>query len=92
MSDDVEEALLGPRGTLYTHTFLHAVGFGSQKTTVPGYAAGQVDLAEGPRVQAVLVGRLGDFRIGMPMEMVLEVVAQDKEGRDVVMYRFRPAS
>lgn len=91
LSDDVEGVLLGPRGTLYTHTFLHAVGFGSQRSALPGYAAGQVDLADGPRVQAVLVGGPGDFRIGMPMELVLQVVAQDKDGRDVVMYRFRPA-
>ena len=90
LSEDVEGVLLGPHGTLYTHTYLHAVGFGSQKSALPGYAAGQVDLTEGPRVQAVLVGQPGDFSIGMPMEMVLDVVARDKEGRDVVMYRFHP--
>lgn len=92
LADDVEPVLLGPRGTLYTHTFLHAVGFGEHKSKLQGYAAGQVDLTEGPRVQAVLAGRAGDFRIGMPMELVLETVAQDKDGRDVVMYRFRPVA
>jgi uncharacterized OB-fold protein len=90
LSDDVEGVPLGPHGTLYTHTFLHAVGFGEHKSTRQGYAAGQVDLAEGPRVQSVLVGQPGDFRIGMAMAMVLEVVGQDRDGNDVVMYRFRP--
>jgi uncharacterized protein len=85
----MEEIRLGPRGRLYTHTFLFAPGFGDA-TDVRGYPAGQIDLAEGPRVQSVLVGKQGDFRIGMEMEMTLETVGQDKEGRDVVMYRFRP--
>jgi uncharacterized OB-fold protein len=89
LSDDTADTSLGPRGTLYTWTFLHVPGFGEHKTGQPGYAAGQIDLREGPRVQAVLEGGPGDFAIGMEMEMTLAVVATDKEGREVVMYRFR---
>src|SRR5215472_2697723 len=54
LAEDLEEVKLGPRGKLYTHTFLFAPGFG--QSTGRGYAAGQIDLPEGPRVQAVLVG------------------------------------
>ena len=89
LSEEMEEIRLGPRGRLYTHTFLFAPGFGDA-TDVEGYPAGQIDLPEGPRVQSVLVGKRGDFRIGMEMEMTIETVAHDKEGRDIVMYRFRP--
>ena len=51
---------------------------------------GQVDLPEGPRVQAVLSGGPGDFRIGMEMELELETLRENKEGQDVVIHRFRP--
>jgi uncharacterized protein len=89
LSDEMEESHLGPRGTLYTHTFLFAPGFGDAKD-VEGYPAGQIDLAEGPRVQSVLVGKKGDFQIGMEMELTLETIGQDQQRRDIVMYRFRP--
>ncbi|HZR82543.1 MAG TPA: OB-fold domain-containing protein [Candidatus Binatia bacterium] len=92
LSDDVEDVLLGPRGTLYTWTFLHVPGFGEHRTAQQGHAAGQIDLDEGPRVQSVLLGGPTDFRIGMRMEMVLEPVGEDKEGRAILMYRFRPAA
>jgi hypothetical protein len=90
LSDQTEEAQLGPRGKLYTYTFLHSPGFGEYKAGVKGYPAGQVDLAEGPRIQAVLLAEPGELRIGMEMELTLATVATDKEGREVVMYRFRP--
>jgi len=90
LSYDTEEVQLGPRGTLYTWTYLHVPGFGEHRATSTGYAAGQIDLAEGPRVQAVLEGGAGDFAIGMAMELTLAQVATDKQGRAVLMYRFRP--
>lgn len=91
LSYDTEEVALGPRGTLHTWTYLHVPGFGEHRTSSAGYAAGQVDLAEGPRVQAVLEGGPGDFRIGMELELTLAQVTTDKQGRAVLMYRFRPA-
>ena len=51
---------------------------------------GQVDLPEGPRIQAILVGGPDDFEIGMALELDLETLSQDKDGNDVVIYRFRP--
>jgi uncharacterized OB-fold protein len=91
LADDPEDVLLGPSGTLYTWTYLHVPGFGQHRTASRGHAAGQVDLHEGPRVQAVLEGEPGDFRIGMAMELTLAEVGRDEAGRAVVMYRFRPA-
>ena len=60
-------------------------------STYFGYGVGQVDLPEGPRVQAVLSGGENDFRIGMPMRLELESRKQNPEGQDVVIFRFRPA-
>jgi uncharacterized OB-fold protein len=87
-SDDVE---LGPRGTLYTWTWTHLPLFGSRRTDAGGYGVGQIDLPEGPRVQAVLAGAREEFAIGMPMQLDLEVLGETKDGAEIVIFRFRPA-
>ena len=86
-----EDVLLGPRGTLYTYTYVHIPMFGKLNAEVSGYGVGQIDLPEGPRVQSVLLGGPDDFRISMEMELDLEVLRRNEEGQDVVIYRFRPA-
>ena len=85
--DDIE---LGPRGSLYTYTYVHVPLFGSMRAETGGYGVGQVDLPEGPRVQAVLCGGPGDFCIGMEMELDLETLRTTKEGDEIVIFRFRP--
>jgi uncharacterized OB-fold protein len=86
-TDDVE---LSPRGTLYTWTYVYFPMFNSKRADTGGYGVGQVDLPEGPRIQAVLSGGPGDFQIGMPMELELEVLRENPKGQDVVIHRFRP--
>jgi len=86
-TDDVE---LGPRGTLYTWTYVHLPLFGSKRADAGGYGVGQVQLPEGPRVQAVLSGSEDAFEIGMEMELELEVLRENNEGQEVVIHRFRP--
>jgi uncharacterized OB-fold protein len=90
LSEDLEETQLGPRGTLYTWTYVHVPFFGSRRADIGGYGVGQIDLPEGPRVQAVLSGGPGDFRIGMEMELELESLHARDDGSDVVIFRFRP--
>ena len=90
LADGCEDVLLGPDGRLYTWTYVHFPFFGSNDASA-GYGVGQVDLPEGPRIQAVLSGEQQDFEIGMPMRLELEAVRQNKEGQDVVIHRFRPA-
>jgi hypothetical protein len=53
---------------------------------------GQVDLPEGPRVQAVLAGTREQLRIGMEMELDLEVLGETREGEEIAIFRFRPAA
>jgi uncharacterized OB-fold protein len=87
-----DDVLLGPRGTLYTWTWVHFPLFGSKRAADGGgYGVGQVDLPEGPRVQCVLSGGLSDFRIGMPMQLELEALRENEQGQEVVIHRFRPA-
>jgi uncharacterized OB-fold protein len=81
---------LSPTGTIYTWTYVHVPLFGKVDGSVSAYGVGQVDLPEGPRVQAILVGGPDDFSIGMEVELDLEVLREDDDGNEVVIYRFRP--
>ena len=90
LEKDTEDVLLGPRGTLYTWTYVHFPLFGAKRADAGGYAVGQIDLPEGPRVQSVLSGGPEAFRIGMPMELDLETLRENDEGEEVVIFRFRP--
>ena len=86
--DDVE---LGPRGTLWTWTYVHVPLFAKKDRRVDAYGVGQVDLPEGPRVQAILVGDRDEFSIGMELELDLETLRVDeRSGDEIVIFRFRP--
>ncbi len=86
--DDVE---LGPTGTLWTWTYVRVPLFAKKDATVSAYGVGQVDLPEGPRVQALLLGGPEDFHIGMEVVTDLEVLRTDDAGDEVVIMRFAPA-
>ena len=89
LSQRTVETLLGPRGTLYSYTFVHFPLFGSMRVEHIGYGVGQVDLTEGPRVQLPLAGKQEDYRVGMTLEAELDPL-REEDGRDVVIVRFRP--
>ena len=89
LSENTSDVPLGPRGTLYSYTFVHFPLFGSMKMEHIGYGVGQVDMAEGPRVQFPLAGKQEEYRVGMALEAELESMREDA-GRDVVIVRFRP--
>ncbi len=90
LTEGTDDVLLGTTGTLYTWTWVHVPLFAKTDAKVSEYAVGQVDLPEGPRVQAILMGSPGDFSIGMQLELGLETLRQDADGNDVVIYRFVP--
>jgi uncharacterized OB-fold protein len=89
LSENTGDALLGPRGTLYSYTFVHFPLFGSTKMEHVGYGVGQVDLPEGPRVQTPLAGKQEDYEVGMPLVAELEPIREDGD-KDVVILRFKP--
>ncbi len=84
--DDIE---MGPDGVLFVSTWVHVPMFGKADADAAGYAVGQVDLEEGPRVQAVLVGDPDDLVPGTPMTLELETLGLDDDGNETVIYRFR---
>ncbi len=91
LSEQTADVELPGRGTLYSYTFVHIPLFGSTNIEhMEGYGVGQVDLPEGPRIQAPLAGKQGDFRIGQPVEAELDSLREDDSGRAVVILRFRP--
>jgi uncharacterized OB-fold protein len=90
LSEHVTQVEMSPHGTLYSYTFVHFPLFGSMNMEhMDGYGVGQVDLPEGPRIQAPLAGKQGEFRIGQKLQAELDVLREDG-GRDIVIVRFRP--
>ncbi|MEJ7583104.1 MAG: OB-fold domain-containing protein [Acidimicrobiales bacterium] len=77
---------------MWTWTYVHVPLFAKTDSTVAGYGVGQVDLPEGPRIQGILSGGPDDFSIGMEMELDLELLGPDRDGDDVVIFRFRPVT
>jgi uncharacterized OB-fold protein len=90
LAEGCVDVLLGPRGHIYTWTYVHVPLFAKRDREVSSYGVAQVDLPEGPRVQGILVGESDDFRIGMEVELDLETLGEDKVGNEVVIFRFRP--
>jgi uncharacterized protein len=84
------DVLLGPRGQIYTWTYVHVPLFAKRDRKVGSYGVAQVDLPEGPRVQGILLGESDDFHIGMEVELDLETLGEDADGNEVVIFRFRP--
>jgi uncharacterized OB-fold protein len=91
LAEGCEDVELGPRGRLWTWTYVHVPLFAKKDRRVDAYGVGQVDLPEGPRVQAILVGERDDFEIGMELELDLETLRVDEAtGDETVIFRFRP--
>lgn len=90
LSEQMCDVELDGRGTLYSYTFVHIPLFGSTNIEhMEGYGVGQVDLPEGPRIQAPLAGKQAEFRIGQQLVAELDTLREDA-GRDLVILRFRP--
>lgn len=88
LSRDLSTVALGGRGTLYTYTTVHQ----STPEFPTPYVLAYADLPEGVRLLAPLVGVAPEeVRIGMPLELRVEPVRTDAEGRPVLGYRLYPA-
>lgn len=90
LSRQTAEVEVEARGTLYSYTFVHLPLFGSTNMEhADGYGVGQIDLPEGPRVQAPLAGKQPEFQVGQAVRGELDVL-RDDDGTDVMIIRFRP--
>jgi uncharacterized OB-fold protein len=90
-SPELQEMLLGRRGKIFSFTVVVQRPASSYKGPVP-YAFGWVELPEGLRVETLFTGCAPqDLRIGMDVELIIERLHDDPEGREVVCHKFRPA-
>lgn len=88
---EMEEIRLGNQGEVYTFTVIYQ--------SFPGipapFVAATVDLPEGVSVRATISGLDPDNPdpkdwLGKKVEMYTEKVYSDKQGNDVIAYKFRP--
>jgi uncharacterized OB-fold protein len=91
----VEQILLSRKGKLYSFTVNHYPPpiFHKPDPFVP-YALGLIELPEGIRVTSV-IGQEYDqnnLKVGMDMEMVVDKLYEDKDGNEVLSWRFLPVS
>ncbi len=98
-AQDMEEHLLPRRGQLWTWTIQ---GFPPKSPPYAGpevtpkdftpYGVGYVELPGELRVESRLTtADPGELEIGMPMELVVVPFKTDEQGREVMMFAFRPA-
>ena len=86
-SEEMEIFPLSTQGKLYTYTIVEYPAPG----LVGPYAIGYVDLPEGVRVFSILEDwDRKSLRVGMDMELTLGKFKEDKEGNEIVTYKFRP--
>jgi uncharacterized OB-fold protein len=86
-SEEMENIPLSTKGKLYSYTI---IGYPPPGLTAP-YAIGYVDLPEGVRVFSILTGwNPGTLMVGMDVDLVLDTFRQDKEGNELITYKFRP--
>jgi uncharacterized OB-fold protein len=91
LSEDMHSVEMEARGELYSYTFVYLPLFGSTNLEhSEGYGVGQIDLPEGPRIQAPLAGKQEDFRVGQAVRGELDKLRENKQGDDVMIVRFRP--
>jgi uncharacterized OB-fold protein len=89
----IEDAELGPHGTLWSYTIQHYPPPPPAKYDEPyqPYAMGMVDLDDGLRVLTRFsTDNVDALRPGMPVELVIERLYADAKGNEVLTWKFRP--
>lgn len=90
-TEPMEELRLSDRGELHVFSIVHQSAPG---IPVP-YVAAIVDLPEGVSVRCNIEGVEPDpkkLKFGMPVEMFTEKVHTDREGNDIIAFKFRPVN
>ena len=87
-----QDVLLSREGTLYSYTVQHyqPPALFRMADWAP-YAIGSVELPEGLRVMGILTGcEPASLTIGMAVELTVETLYLDEQGREVQTYKFQP--
>ena len=85
---------MGRRGRLYSYTVqaYRPPALFRMDDWAP-YAIGLIELPEGLRVLGMLTGcELSDIHIDMPLELVIETLYRDENGRAVATYKYSPTT
>ena len=89
-SRDLEEIKLSRTGKVYSFTVVMQRPPKYYRGPVP-FAEGFVELPEGVRVETQFTDcDFNDLKVGMDVEMVIEILHKDDDGKEVVTYKFRP--
>ena len=89
----IEDAQFGPRGKLWSFAVQYYAPPAPVKYDEPfaPFAIGVVDLPEGLRVLGrISIDDLKKVKIGMDVELAVERLCGDKDGNEVVTWKFRP--
>ena len=86
----LEPMELSSRGKIFSFTVVMQRPPSNYRGPVP-FAFGWVELPEGVRIEALYTGcELKDLRIGMDVELVVETLHHDDDGREIVCHKFQP--
>lgn len=89
--DAMEEVPLSKKGKLYSYSVNQVAPEGFMAP----YVTGKIDLPERVRIFSVITGcepKENALEIGMEMEILFEPLTKDKDGNDLIGYKFRPVS
>jgi len=85
----LKEHPLSHRGALYSFTIVERESLAPKGFKVP-YAYGYVDLPEGVRVLAKIVGwKPETLKTGAPVELIAEEIRENPSGEKVIAFHFR---
>ena len=90
-TEPMEEVRLSDRGELHVFSIVHQSAPGIKTP----YIAAIVDLPEGVSVRCNIEGVEPDpknLKFGMPVEMFTENVHTDREGVNIIAFKYRPVS
>ena len=93
-STKVASIKLSKKGTLYSYTIARSRPPGDYKgpdDPFEPFPVGLVELPDGVRVMSVLDCDIEKVQIGMELELSIQVLYVDEEGRNVLTYKFKPA-
>jgi uncharacterized OB-fold protein len=87
--ESVTDCELSTEGEIYSWTFVVMPWLGSlEQDAGGGFGACQVDLPEGVRIQALLDGKMGDWRVGQRVRLVARPLAEE-EGDEICTIAFQ---
>ncbi len=89
---DLRSLALSDVGTLYTFTVIRHKPPGNYhlKDNFAPFGLGLVELEQGVRIMAPLLGAVEDLRIGMRMRLMPMLLRTDEQKNDVVGFAYKP--